>query len=101
MQSSSDVSFAANCPVRSHVRSWPRSALSLRGTFPTIWRLGPVAVAGVIADGVGWSTGTKTFTLTGKDGNPQQLSGNWVDMLKREGTVWKVSSQATVTGCSQ
>jgi uncharacterized protein (TIGR02246 family) len=59
-----------------------------------------ITAAGVISDGVGWSTGTQTFTLTGKDGNPQELSGNWVDMLKREGTVWKVSFQATVTGCS-
>ena len=60
-----------------------------------------ITAAGVTADGIGWSTGTQTFTLTGKDGNPQQLSGNWVDQLKREGTVWKVSFQATVTaGCS-
>lgn len=62
---------------------------------------GKITGAGVISDGIGWSTGTQTFTLTGKDGNPQQLSGNWVDMLKREGTVWKVAFQATVTaGCS-
>jgi len=60
-----------------------------------------ITAAGVISDGVGWSTGTQTFTLIGKDGNPQQLSGNWVDMLKRDGTVWKVAFQATVTdGCS-
>jgi uncharacterized protein (TIGR02246 family) len=55
---------------------------------------------GVISDGVGWSTGTQTFTLMGKDGNPQELRGNWVDMLKREGTQWRVSFQSTVTGCA-
>ena len=60
-----------------------------------------ITAAGVISDGVGWSTGTQTFTLNGKDGKPEQLSGNWVDMLKREGSVWKVSFQATVSGCSQ
>lgn len=62
---------------------------------------GKITAAGVISDGVGWSTGTQTFTLTGKDGKPEQMSGNWVDMLKREGSVWKVSFQATVSGCSQ
>ena len=60
-----------------------------------------ITAAGVTSDGIGWSTGTQTFTLTGKDGNPQQLSGNWVDMLRRDGSVWKVAFQATVTaGCS-
>ncbi len=40
------------------------------------------------------TTGTNAFTITDKDGKPQQVRGNWIDMLRREGAVWRVSFQA-------
>ena len=55
---------------------------------------GKVKEARLLSDGLAWSTGTSTFTITRADGTPQQLQGNWVDMLRREGKEWRVSFQA-------
>jgi uncharacterized protein (TIGR02246 family) len=63
--------------------------------------LGKVKEAHLLSDALGWSTGTYTFTVTDKDGKPEQARGNWIDMLKREGNEWKVSFQAYArTPCS-
>ena len=48
----------------------------------------------LLGDGLAWSTGTSTYTSNDKDGKPQQGRSNWVDMLRREGPVWRVSFQA-------
>ena len=53
-----------------------------------------VKEAHVLSDGVAWSTGSYTFTITDKEGKPEQARGNWIDMLRREGNDWKVSFQA-------
>ena len=55
---------------------------------------GKVKEARLLSDSVAWSTGTSTFTITGRDGAPQQLQGNWIDTLRREGKEWRVSFQA-------
>jgi uncharacterized protein (TIGR02246 family) len=55
---------------------------------------GKVKEVHLLGDGLAWSTGTSAFTMTDKDGKPQQVRGNWIDMLRREGTVWRVSFQA-------
>jgi uncharacterized protein (TIGR02246 family) len=47
-----------------------------------------------VSDTVAWSTGAYTVTINDKDGKPEQARGNWIDMLRREGTQWKVSFQA-------
>jgi uncharacterized protein (TIGR02246 family) len=63
--------------------------------------LGKVKEAHLLSDALGWSTGTYTFTVTDKDGKPEEARGNWLDMLKREGNEWKVSFQAYArTPCS-
>lgn len=41
-----------------------------------------------------WTTGVYTFTVTDKDGKPEQAHGNWLDMLRREGNGRKVVFQA-------
>ena len=62
---------------------------------------GKVKEVHLIGDGMAWSTGTSTSTINDKDGNPQQIKGNWVDMLRREGNEWRVSFQAFArTPCS-
>ena len=48
----------------------------------------------LLGDGSAWSTGTSAYTINDKDGKPQQGRSNWFDMLRREGTVWRVSFQA-------
>jgi ketosteroid isomerase-like protein len=55
---------------------------------------GKVKAVRLIGESSAWSTGTFTFTITGKDGAPRWVQGNWIDMLKREGTEWRVSFQA-------
>jgi len=55
---------------------------------------GKVKEMHLLGDGLAWSTGTSAFTITDKDGKPQQVRLNWLDMLRREGTVWRVSFQA-------
>ena len=40
------------------------------------------------------TTGSYAFTINGKDGNPEQAHGNWMDMLRREENGWKVMFQA-------
>ena len=63
---------------------------------------GKVKEVHIISDGVAWSTGTSTSIVNDKDGNPQQINGNWVDMLRKEGNEWRVSFQAFArTPCSQ
>jgi uncharacterized protein (TIGR02246 family) len=55
----------------------------------------------LLSDGLAWSTGISTFTVTDKDGKPQQVRGNWMDILRREGNEWRVSFQAFArTPCS-
>jgi len=44
-------------------------------------------------DGVAWTTGSYTFRVNDKD-KPEQARGNWLEMLRREGTEWKISFQA-------
>lgn len=53
-----------------------------------------VKEAHLISDGLAWSTISYTFTVNDKDGKPEQARGNLIDMLRREGTQWKVSFQA-------
>ncbi len=55
---------------------------------------GRVKEVHLLGDGLAWSTGTSAFTINDKDGEPQQVRLNWLDMLRREGTVWRVSFQA-------
>jgi uncharacterized protein (TIGR02246 family) len=55
---------------------------------------GKVKEAHLLRDGVAWSTGSYTLTMTNKEGKPEQVHGNWTDMLRREGNGWKVSFQA-------
>jgi uncharacterized protein (TIGR02246 family) len=63
---------------------------------------GKVKEVHVVGEGMAWSTGTSTSTVNDKDGNPQRLKGNWVDMLRREGGEWRVSFQAYArTPCPQ
>lgn len=63
---------------------------------------GKVKEVHVVGDGIAWSTGTSMSTVNDKDGNPQRLKGNWVDMLRREGSEWRVSFQAYArTPCPQ
>jgi ketosteroid isomerase-like protein len=56
--------------------------------------VGNVKEAHVLGDGRAWTTGTYTFTVNDKDGKPEQARGNWIDLLRREGTEWRVSFQA-------
>ena len=53
-----------------------------------------VKEAHLLKDGVAWTTGSYTFTVNDKEGKPEQARGNWIDMLRREGTEWKISFQA-------
>ena len=53
-----------------------------------------VKEAHLLKDGVAWTTGSYTFTVNNKEGKPEQVRGNWLDMLRREGTEWKISFQA-------
>src|SRR6266567_8124010 len=53
-----------------------------------------VKEAHLLRDGVAWSTVMYTFTITDKDGKPEQARGNLIDMLRREGNEWRVSFQA-------
>jgi ketosteroid isomerase-like protein len=53
-----------------------------------------VKEAHLLKDGVAWTTGSYTFTVNDKEGKPEQVRGNWLDMLRREGTEWKISFQA-------
>jgi ketosteroid isomerase-like protein len=55
---------------------------------------GKVKEAHVLSDDRAWTTGTYTFIVNDKDGKSQQAQGNWIDMLRREGTEWKVIFQA-------
>ena len=62
---------------------------------------GKVKEVRLLSDGLAWSTGISTFTVTDKDGNPQQVRGNWMDIFRREGNEWRVSFQAFArTPCS-
>lgn len=62
---------------------------------------GKVKEVRMLGDGSAWSTGVSEFTINGKDGAQTRLRGNWVDILKREGQVWRVSFQAFArTPCS-
>jgi hypothetical protein len=53
-----------------------------------------VKEAHLLKDGVAWTTCSYTFTVNDKVGKPEQVRGNWLDMLRREGTEWKISFQA-------
>ena len=54
--------------------------------------------AHLIGDGVGWSTGTFTYTATDKDGSKRRVQGNWLDMLRREADgEWRVTFQASAS----
>jgi uncharacterized protein (TIGR02246 family) len=62
---------------------------------------GKVKEVRMLSDGTAWSTGVSEFTIDGKDGAPARVRGNWVDILRREGKVWRVSFQAFArTPCS-
>ena len=45
-------------------------------------------------DGVAWTTGSYTFRVNDKD-KPEQARGNWLEMLRREGTEWKFAFRPT------
>jgi uncharacterized protein (TIGR02246 family) len=91
-----DVVTASLCPESPPVIG--REALAKRSETSLKAGLrdysGKVKEVHLLGDGLAWSTGTSAFTTTDKDGKPQQLRGNWIDMLRREGTVWRVSFQA-------
>ena len=53
-----------------------------------------VKEAHLLKDDVAWTTGSYTFTVNDKEGKPEQVRGNWLDMLRREGAEWKISFQA-------
>ena len=53
-----------------------------------------VKEAHLLKDGMAWTTGAYTFTVNDKEGKPEQVRGNWLDMLRREGTEWKITFQA-------
>jgi uncharacterized protein (TIGR02246 family) len=55
----------------------------------------------LLSDGLAWSTGMYVFTIINKEGKTQEGRGNWIDMLRREGSEWRVSFQARAdTPCS-
>jgi uncharacterized protein (TIGR02246 family) len=91
-----DVITASLCPESAPVVGREalvkRSEAALKAGFRDY--SGKVKEAHLLSDGLAWSTGISTFTLTDKDGNPQQVRGNWMDMLRREGKEWKVGFQA-------
>jgi uncharacterized protein (TIGR02246 family) len=55
---------------------------------------GKVKEAHLLRDGVAWSTVSYRFTITDKEGKLEQVHGNTIEMLRREGNEWKVSFQA-------
>jgi|RhiMetdeSRZDD1v2_1073273.scaffolds.fasta_scaffold453213_1 uncharacterized protein (TIGR02246 family) len=56
--------------------------------------VGKIKEVRLLGDGIAWSTGVSEFTTNGKDGTPVRARGNWMDILRREGTEWRVSFQA-------
>src|SRR5262245_32721565 len=48
----------------------------------------------LLRDGTAWSTGVSEFTINGNDGAPVKVRGTWADILRREGTEWRVSFQS-------
>jgi ketosteroid isomerase-like protein len=91
-----DVVTASLCPesppVIDREALAKRSEASLKAGFRDY--SAKVKEVHLLGEGLAWSTGTSAFTITDKDGKPQQVRGNWIDMLRREGTVWRVSFQA-------
>jgi ketosteroid isomerase-like protein len=60
-----------------------------------------VKEAHLLRDDVAWSAQSYTFTTTNKEGKPEQVHGNSIEMLRREGDKWKISFQAYArTPCS-
>jgi uncharacterized protein (TIGR02246 family) len=55
---------------------------------------GHVKEAHRLGDDLGWSTSTYAFTISDRDGKAQQVRGNSLEMLRREGNEWRVSFQA-------
>ena len=53
-----------------------------------------VKEAHLLREGMAWSTQSYTFTITNKEGKPEQVHGNSIEMLRREGDKWKISFQA-------
>jgi uncharacterized protein (TIGR02246 family) len=91
-----DVVTASLCPesppVTGREALTKRSEASLKAGFRDY--SGKAKEVHLLGDGLAWSTGTSAFTITDKDGKPQHVRGNWIDMLRREGAVWRVSFQA-------
>jgi uncharacterized protein (TIGR02246 family) len=55
---------------------------------------GKVKEAHLLRDGVAWSTVSYRYAITDKEGKLEQVQGNTIEMLRREGNEWKVSFQA-------
>jgi ketosteroid isomerase-like protein len=53
-----------------------------------------VKEAHLLREDMAWSTQSYTFTTTNKEGKPEQVHGNSIEMLRREGNKWKISFQA-------
>jgi uncharacterized protein (TIGR02246 family) len=91
-----DVVFVSLCPESAPVVGREalakRSEASLKAGYRDY--SGKVKEVHLLSDGTAWSTGVSTYTIADKDGNPQQFRSNWMDMLRREGNVWRVSLQA-------
>jgi uncharacterized protein (TIGR02246 family) len=98
-----DVVTASLCPESAPVVGREalakRAEASLKAGFRDY--SAKVKEARLLSDSLAWSTGISTFTVTSKDGTSQQVQGNWMDMLRREGKEWRVSIQAFArTPCS-
>ena len=98
-----DVVFASLCPesppVIGREALFKRYERSLKAGFRDY--SAKVKTVHLLSENLAWSTGVSTFTITSKDGTPQQVQGNWIDMLRREGAEWRVSFQAFArTPCS-
>ena len=62
--------------------------------------VGTVKEVRLLRDGTVWSTGISEFTINNNDGSPVKARGRWADILKREGTEWRVSFQSfALTPC--
>jgi len=53
-----------------------------------------VKEAHLLSDDTASSTQSYTFTITNKEGKPEQAHGNSIEILRREGDKWKISFQA-------
>ena len=98
-----DVIIASLCPESSPAVGREAYAKRTEAGLKAGFRdySGKVKEAHLLSDGLAWSTGVSTFTITDKDGKAQQVRGNWIDMLRREGNEWRVSFQAFArTPCS-